>query len=90
MIRGWLSIVLLIDVGAQKHRLGILVGGNACVVNHYRRKEEESTRMYVFGGREEKSATDCVYLVQHTVDGAVWLVQRWSVQQLSVQQRLVQ
>ena len=61
-----------------------------CVVNHYRRNEEESTRMYLFGGREEKLVTECVYLVQRTMHGAVWLGQRWSVQQRSVQQRLVE
>jgi hypothetical protein len=37
------------------------------------------------GGREEKLATKCVYLVQRTMYGAAWLVQQWSVQQWSVQ-----
>ena len=41
--------------------------------------------MYLFGGREEKLATECVYLVQRTMHGAVCLVQRWSVQQRLVQ-----
>ena len=44
-----------------------------CAVNHYRRKEEESKRMYLFGGREEKLATEFVYLVQRTMYGAIWL-----------------
>ena len=61
----------------------IVVGGHYMGNNHYRRKAEESKRMYYLGGREEKLATECVYLVQHSMygaRGAAWLVQQWSVQ----------
>ena len=34
----------------------------------------------LFGGREEKLTTVCVYLVQRTMYDAAWLVQQWSVQ----------
>ena len=45
--------------------------------NLYRRKEEESKRMYYLG-EEKKSylATEYVYLVQRTMYGAAWLVQQ--------------
>ena len=42
----------------------------------------------LLGGREEKLATECVYLVKRSMYGAAWLVQQWLVQQWSVQQRL--
>ena len=51
--------------------------------NHYRRKAEESKRMYYLGGREEKLATECVYLVKRTMYGAAWLVQQWSKNDMS-------
>ena len=44
----------------------------------------------LFGGREEKLTTECVYLVQRTMYGAAWLVQQGAVQQWAVCQRLVQ